>query len=151
MKRILFVCLGNICRSPMAEFIFKDMVKQAGLEKEYYIESAATSDEEYGNDVYPAAKQKLYEEGIPFTKRRARQMTKADYEKFDLICTMDLSNLRNIGYITGGDPEGKVSLLLDFAGEHRVISDPWYTRNFDDAYNDIARGCEALLKHLEQR
>ena len=149
MKKILFVCLGNICRSPMAEFIFKDMVKQAGLEKEYYIESAATSDEEYGNDVYPAAKQKLYEEGIPFTKRRARQMTKADYEKFDLICAMDLSNLRNIGYITGGDPEGKVSLLLDFAGEHRAISDPWYTRNFDDTFNDITRGCEALLKKLE--
>lgn len=148
MKKILFVCLGNICRSPMAEFIFKDMVKQAGLEKDFYIESAATSDEEWGNDVYPMAKQKLYEEGIPFTKRRARQMTRADYDKFDLICAMDLSNLRNIDRITGGDPEGKVSLLLDWAGEHRSISDPWYTRDFDAAYNDIVRGCEALLERI---
>ena len=148
MKKVLFVCLGNICRSPMAEFIFKDMVKQAGLEKEFYIESAATSDEEWGNDVYPMAKQKLYEEGIPFTKRRARQMTRADYDKFDLICAMDLSNLRNIDRITGGDPNGKVSLLLDWAGEHRSISDPWYTRDFDAAYNDIVRGCEALLEKI---
>ena len=148
MKKVLFVCLGNICRSPMAEFIFKDMVKQAGLEKDFYIESAATSDEEWGNDVYPMAKQKLYEEGIPFNKRRARQMTRADYDKFDLICAMDLSNLRNIDRITGGDPEGKVSLLLDWAGEHRSISDPWYTRDFDAAYNDIVRGCEALLEKI---
>ncbi len=148
MKKVLFVCLGNICRSPMAEFIFKDMVKQAGLEKDFYIESAATSDEEWGNDVYPMAKQKLYEEGIPFAKRRARQMTRADYDKFDLICAMDLSNLRNIDRITGGNPEGKVSLLLDWAGEHRSISDPWYTRDFDAAYNDIVRGCEALLEKI---
>ena len=148
MIKILFVCLGNICRSPMAEFIFKDMVKKAGVEKEFYIESAATSDEEWGNDVYPMAKQKLYEEGIPFTKRRARQMTRADYDKFDLICAMDLSNLRNIDRITGGDPDGKVSLLLDWAGEHRSISDPWYTRDFDAAYNDIVRGCEALLEKI---
>lgn len=150
MKKILFVCLGNICRSPMAEFIFKDMVKQAGLEKEYHIESAATSDEERGNDVYPMAKQKLYEEGIPFTSHRARQMTKADYAKFDRIVAMDLSNLRNIDRITGGDPDGKVNLLLDWAGEHRSISDPWYTRDFDAAYSDIVCGCEALLAKLEK-
>ena len=151
MIKVLFICHGNICRSTMAQSVFTYLVKTHNMQDKFYIDSAATSREEIGNPPHHGTVRQLRAVGVPVIPHQAVQMTKADYEKFDLICAMDLSNLRNIGYITGGDPEGKVSLLLDFAGEHRAISDPWYTRNFDDAFNDITRGCEALLRHLEER
>ena len=144
--RILFVCHGNICRSPMAEFVMKYMAEKRGRETEFYIESAATSTEEIGNDVHYGTKSKLRAEGIPFEKRRARQMTRQDYEKFDLIIGMDRYNISNILRITGGDPKGKVKKLLDFtrrAGQD--IADPWYTGDFDETYRDVCEGCRGIL------
>lgn len=148
MIKILFICHGNICRSTMAEFVFKDMAAKAGLSDQFHIESAATSREEIGNDTDPRTKRKLTQHGIPFTKRRARQMTKGDYSKFDYIIGMDDANVRNSIRIAGGDPDGKVSKLLDFAGQDRSIADPWYTGNFDLTYDDVVEGCEALLERL---
>ncbi len=144
MIKILFVCHGNICRSPMAEFVMKDMVRRRGLDWE--IASAATSREEIGNPVYPPARRKLAENGIRCGGHHARQMTKADYDRFDLIIGMDQANIRNILKITGGDPDEKVSLLLDHtarAGEE--VADPWYTGDFEDTWRDVTEGCEALL------
>ena len=147
--RILSVCHGNICRSPMAEFIMKYLVKQARLEEQFIISSAATTTEELGNQMYPNAKAELKLHGIPFGKRRARQINNSDYEKWDLIIAMDQENLSYINYVVGNDPLKKVRLLMSFAGEeNRSVSDPWYTRDFARAYNDIHRGCEALLKSL---
>ena len=151
MKKILMICHGNICRSTMAEFVMKDMVRKAGLEDKIYIESAATSREEIGNDTHPGTKRKLTEVGIPFTKRRARQVTKADYGEFDYLVIMDENNNRNLFRIIGSDPENKVSKLLDFAGKDRDIADPWYTGNFDDTYEDVVEGCEALLDYLKSK
>lgn len=148
MIKILFVCHGNICRSTMAEFVFRDMVSRAGRENEFYIESAATSREEIGNDTHPGTKEKLRENGIPFERRHARQMTKKDYEKFDYIIGMDDANVRNIERICGGDPEHKITRLLEHAGADRSIADPWYTGNFDETYDDVIQGCEALLEEL---
>lgn len=146
MTRILFVCHGNICRSPMAEFVMKDLAVKRGLESEIYIESAATSTEELGNDMHPGSKAKLREVGIPFSRRQARQMTRADYERFDYIIVMDGNNLRNLGRIIGPDTGGKVHRLLDFTGRHGLdIADPWYTGNFDATYDDILEGCMGLL------
>ena len=145
------ICHGNICRSTMAEFVMKDMVRKAGLENELYIESAATSREEIGNDTHPGTKRKLTEVGIPYTKRRARQVTKEDYDEFDYLVIMDENNNRNLFRIIGSDPENKVSKLLDFAGKDRDIADPWYTGNFDDTYDDVVEGCEALLEHLKMK
>lgn len=149
IKKILFICHGNICRSPMAEFIMKDLVEKSGLGGEFYIESAATSTEELGNDIYPPAKAKLREKGIPFSRRGARQMSKRDYSAFDLIVAMDSYNLRNIMRIIGSDPEKKVCRLLDFtAKKGSDIDDPWYSGDFERAYNDIAEGCRGLLDSL---
>ncbi len=151
MKKILMICHGNICRSTMAEFVMKDKIRKAGLEDVYYIESAATSREEIGNDTHPGTKRKLTEAGIPFTKRRARQVTKQNYNEFDYLVIMDQNNYRNLFRIIGDDPEGKVYKLLDFAGKDRDIADPWYTGNFDDTYDDVVEGCQALLEYLENK
>ena len=150
MIKILFVCHGNICRSTMAEFVMKDLVAKAGLENEFYIESAATSREEIGNDTHYGTKQKLTEMGVPFARRAARQMTEDDYKKFDYIIGMDDANIRNINRIAGGDPEGKVYRLLDFAGKSVSIADPWYTGNFDETWDDVLEGCKALLEQLKK-
>ncbi len=144
MKKILFVCLGNICRSPMAEFVMKNMVQSRGLS--YVIESAATSRYEIGNDVYPPAQAKLREKGIPFTKREARQITKEDYASYDFIIGMDRENIENIHRIMGADPEGKIYKLMDFAGEDRPIADPYYTGNFEQTYQDIVKGLEGFFR-----
>ncbi len=145
------ICHGNICRSTMAEFVMKDMVRKAGLEDEYYIESAATSREEIGNDTHPGTKRKLTEAGVPFTKRRARQVTKNDYDEFDYLVIMDQNNMRNLNRIIDGDLCNKVFKLLDFAGKNRDIADPWYTGNFDETYEDVVEGCQALLDHLQSK
>ena len=147
MIRILFVCHGNICRSPMAELVMKDLVRHRGLAGGYEIASAATSREEISNPIYPPARRKLAAHGIPLEDHRARQMTPADYDRYDWIVAMDRANLRNIRRIIGGDPHGKVRLLLDFAdrpGEE--VADPWYTGDFDAAWQDVIRGCGGLLE-----
>lgn len=150
MLKILFVCHGNICRSPMAEFVMKELIRQKGISGEYEIASAATSREEIGNPVYPPARRKLAEHGIACDGHAARQMTKQDYEHFDLILGMDHANIRNIQRIAGGDPDRKISLLLDHAGRQgQEVADPWYTDDFDAAWNDISDGCEGLLSELE--
>ena len=145
MKRILFVCHGNICRSPMAEFVMKDLAEKVGLTGEYYIESAATSREEIGNPVYPPARQKLAEHGIGCSGKTARQMTPKDYDRFDLIVGMDEWNLRNMHKICGGDPEGKIRLLLDFTGHPGDVADPWYTGDFEATWHDVVEGCQGIL------
>lgn len=148
MTKILFVCLGNICRSPMAEFVMRDMVKKAGRSAEFYIESAATSTEEEGNPVYPPAKAMLKQHGIDCMGKTARQMKKSDYDKFDLIIGMDSSNLRNMQRICGGDPEGKMSLLMSHTNRPGDVADPWYTRDFSATWRDVNDGCRALLEKL---
>ncbi len=145
MTRILFVCHGNICRSPMAEFVMKDLVEKAGLSDKFQIESAATSTEELGNPVYPPARRKLKEHGIDCSGKTARQITKADYAKFDLLVGMDSANIRNMTRICGGDPDGKIHLLLEYADRPGDVADPWYTRDFDAAWRDIEAGCKGLL------
>ena len=148
MTKILFVCHGNICRSPMAEFVMKDLVKKAGLESQFHIGSAATSREEIGNPVYPPARRKLAEHGISCAGHAARQMTRADYEKNDLLIGMDQENLRNMQRICGGDPAGKLSLLMERTGRPGNVADPWYTGDFEATWRDVADGCRALLKEL---
>ena len=146
MVRILFICHGNICRSPMAEFVMKDMVKRHGFERDYEIASAATSREEIGNPVYPPAKRKLAENGISCAGHHARQMTKADYDYYDLIVCMDLANIRNACRIAGGDPENKIALLLDYTKRKgQEVADPWYTGDFEAAWTDVTEGCAGLL------
>ncbi len=148
MIKILFICHGNICRSPMAEFVFKDMVAKRGMSDLFYIASAATSREEIGNDIHYGTKQKLDEVGIPYTKRGAIQITKKDYDAYDYILLMDSNNIRNIKRIISADPECKIHRLLDFSDKPRDIADPWYTGNFDITYDDIVEGCESLLQHI---
>ncbi len=142
MKKILFVCHGNICRSPMAEYVMKYLVEQAQLTDQYMIESAATSTEEIGNPVYPPARRKLAEHGISCNGHAARQMTRADYQRYDLLIGMDSANLRNMTRIAGGDPEGKIRPLL----YDKDVADPWYTGNFEATWQDVLRGCQALLE-----
>ena len=149
MKKILFVCHGNICRSPMAEFVMKDLVQKAGLADHFYIESAATSTEEIGNEVYPPAKRKLAEHGISCKGKTARQMTRSDYQRFDLLIGMDDWNIRNMTRIAGGDPEGKINKLLDYTARKGDVADPWYTGDFDATWRDVTEGCRELLKSLE--
>ena len=152
MIKILFVCHGNICRSPMAEFIMKDMVKKAGLSNQFQISSAATSTEEIwngiGNPVYPPARQKLAEHNISCEGKRAVQLQRSDYVKYDYLIGMDSTNIRNMHRMLGGDPEGKIAKLLSFAGSDRDISDPWYTGDFETTYRDVIEGCESLLEQL---
>lgn len=149
MIKVLFVCLGNICRSPMAEYVFKNMVKEKGLEKEFYISSAATSNQEQGNRMHYGTKRKLEEENIPYGNHIARKMTKLDYEQYDYIIGMEEINVINIMRIVGEDKEQKVSKLLNFTSDKsKDIADPWYTGNFDKTYEDIVEGCTALLDYL---
>ena len=148
MTKVLFVCLGNICRSPMAEFVFKDMVNKKGLSKEFYIESAATSSEAVGEGIYFGTRNILKEQGIPFEERKARQMTKSDYNKFDYILGMETKNIANILRIVGEDKENKVCRLLDFSDSPRDITDPWYTGDFDITYYDIEDGCSKFLEYI---
>ena len=145
MIRILFVCHGNICRSPMAEFVMKDLVKQAGLEDQFHIESAATSTEELGNPVYPPARRKLAEHGINCTGKTARRLTGSDYDTFDLLIGMDRANLRNMHRICGGDPGGKLRLLMDYTDHPGDVADPWYTGDFETTWRDVLAGCQGLL------
>lgn len=145
IHRILFICHGNICRSPMAEFIMKDLVHKAGRDSEFEIASAATSTEEIGNPVYPPAKRKLAEHGIGCADKTARQMTKADYEHYDLLIGMDDENWQNMMRKFDNDPLGKCHLLMEYAGSSRSVSDPWYTGDFDATWNDCLAGCKALL------
>ena len=155
MIKILFICHGNICRSPMAEFIMKDLVEKAGLSAQFHIASAATSTEEIwngiGNPVYPPAKAKLAEHGIGCGGKRAVQLTSSDYGKYDYLIGMDSANIRNMRRMLGSDPEGKIHKLLSFAGSDRDISDPWYTGDFDATYRDVTEGCEALLRDLTEK
>lgn len=148
MKKILFVCYGNICRSPMAEAIMIHLLKEKNLNDKFYIESAATSREEIGNDIYPLAKQKLIEKGIRFASRRARQLRIDDYDKFDYIIGMEMHNIYDIKDIIGLDCNNKVVRLLDYTTNPRDISDPWGTGMFEEAYNDIYEGCVSLLNYL---
>lgn len=146
-KRIIFVCHGNICRSPMAEFIFKDKIRSRGLNEQFYVESAAVSTEEIGNSIYPPAKRCLNAHGIPFdTSKTARQITRADYDRFDLIICMDRMNLRWLKYIIPNDPAGKIRLMMSYADQDRDVADPWYTGDFETTYRDLDLATEALLK-----
>ncbi len=151
MIKILFVCHGNICRSPMAEFILKKKVADRGISAQFHIASAATSTEEIwngiGNPVYPPAKQELAKHGISCEGKRAVQLQKSDYDDYDYLIGMDHMNLRNMERITG-HKGGKISLLLSYCGSSADVSDPWYTSKFDVAYYDINRGCEAFLEYL---
>ncbi|WP_455656631.1 low molecular weight protein-tyrosine-phosphatase [Phascolarctobacterium sp.] len=148
--RIMFVCHGNICRSPMAEFLLKDLVKKEGLADRFVIASAGTSREELGNPVHQGTLKKLAQDHISAAGKQAVQLTKEDYDKYDLILGMERVNVRNILRIIGSDPQKKVHRLLDFTEQPRDIADPWYTGDFDIAYAEIKAGCAALLKHLRR-
>ena len=152
MIRILFVCHGNICRSPMAEFVMKDMVQKAGLADRFYIASAATSNEEIwgsrGNPVYPPARAKLEEHGLRCDGKRAVRLVKADYDRYDFLIGMDDRNIFNMKRMLGGDPESKISMLLDYTDHPRSVSDPWYTDDFDSTWIDVNDGCRGLLDYI---
>ena len=151
MFRILFVCHGNICRSPMCEFVMKELVRRAGRDAEFVIDSKACRTDEIGSDAHPGTQRMLRAKGIPFSRRAARLIRREDYEEYDFIAAMDEENMRDLLRLTGGDPQGKCHLLLSFAGEEREVADPWYTGNFDAEYEDVLRGCRALLAVLEKR
>ncbi len=149
MKRILFVCHGNICRSPMAEFIMKKLVEEAHLQDSFHIASAATSTEELGNGVYPPARRKLAEHGISCSGKTALQLTRRDYEEYDLLIGMDSYNIRNMRRICGGDPEGKIRMLMEYTSRPGEVADPWYTGDFNATYRDCLDGCKGLLQSLQ--
>lgn len=151
MVKILFICHGNICRSPMAEYVLKHMVEERGLSDLFEIASAATSREEVGNDVHYGTRSKLRQEGISCPKRAARQMTRADYRHYDHIICMERCNVRNLRWIIDGDPAHKISLLLDYTDHPRDVDDPWYTGDFESTYRDVVDGCEGLLDWLQSR
>ena len=148
MHRILFVCHGNICRSPMAEFVMKHLVEKAGLADDYDIASAATSTEEIGNGVYPPARRKLAEHGIDCQGKRARQLTRGDYSRYDLLVGMDGQNMRNMLRICGGDPQGKLRMLMASPRRPGDVADPWYTGDFEATWRDVLEGCQGLLQYL---
>ena len=150
MIKILFVCHGNNCRSPMAEFVMKDMVKKRGIADKFEIASAATSTEEIGNGVYPPARKELARHGISCEGKTARQMTKDDYGYYDYIIAMDRYNLRNMARFAGGDPDGKVSLLLDYTASPGDVADPWYTGDFEKTWHDVNEGCLGLLEMAQK-
>ena len=149
MVNVLFICHGNICRSTMAEFYMKHIVNKAGLANSIYIESAATSREEIGNDTHYGTKQKLDEMGIPYAPRKARQVTMDDYHRFDYLIIMDENNARNLYRIIGDDVAHKVHKAMTFVCESRDVKDPWYTGNFDETYDDVSRSCDALLQVIK--
>ena len=149
MIKILFVCHGNICRSPMAEFVMKDIVAKAGLSAEFEIASAATSTEEIGNSVYPPARRKLAEHGISCEGKTARQLTRKDYESYDLLIAMDHNNLRNLRRMLGEDTENKIHLLMEYTDRPGEVADPWYTGDFEETWQDVLAGCTGLLKQLQ--
>jgi len=146
--KILFVCHGNICRSPMAEFVMKDMVRKAGLESQIEVSSAATSTEEIGNPVYAPVRRLLTEHGIDCSGKTARQLTNSDYDKYNLLIGMDRANLRNMHRICGGDYLDKIHLLMEYTGRQGEVADPWYTRDFQSTWRDVNDGCKALLEQL---
>ena len=148
MIKRLFICHGNICRSPLAEYLMRDMVEQAGLSGEIRTASAATSREELGNPVYPPMRRLMEGLGIDCSKKTARQLTAADYGQYDYLIGMDAANLRNMKRLFGEDREGKLSLLLDETGVPRDVADPWYTRDFEATLRDVRAGCSALLERL---
>lgn len=148
MIKILFICHGNICRSPMAEYIMKDLVEKNGLERKFHIASAATSMEEIGNPVYPPARRKLREHGIVADGHHARRMERSDYQEYDYLIAMEQYNIRNMMRILGEDPQKKVSLLLDYTDRPGDIDDPWYTGDFETTYRQVLAGCQGLLEHL---
>ena len=149
MTKILFICHGNICRSPMAEFVMKDLVKKAELETEFLIESAATSTEEIGNPVYPPARRQLAEHGINCAGKTSRQLTGTDYDQYDLLIGMDRANIRNMNRICGGDPEEKLHLLMEYTDHPGDVADPWYTDDFETTWRDVLAGCKGLLERLQ--
>ena len=151
MIKVLFVCHGNICRSPMAQYVLQDIVNNHGIADQFYIDSAATSREEIGNGVHYGTRTKLRQEGIPCGDHRARQMTKKDYSEFDYIIGMDSANMRNINRIIGNDPENKVYKLLALTGHPSDVADPWYTGDFESTYRDVKDGCEAFLDFLKNK
>lgn len=150
MIKVLFCCHGNICRSPMAEFVMKDLVKKAGRAAEFEIASAATSTEEIGNPVYPPARRKLAEHGISCTGKTARQLTRADYDRWDLLIGMDQANLRNMRRLFPDDPEQKLHLLMDYTSRPGQVADPWYTGDFEATWRDVLEGCRGLLYKLQK-
>lgn len=148
--RVLFICHGNICRSPMAEFIFRDLVERRGLGERFHIESAATSTEEIGSPVYPPARRELARHGLSCQGKTARQVRSRDYQRFDYLLCAEQYNIRNLRWIIPRDPAHKILRMLEFSPRPRDISDPWYTGNFELAYSDIVEGCESFLEHLER-
>lgn len=148
MIRIMFVCHGNICRSPMTEFVMKKLVSERGLSDKISVASSATSTEEIGNDIHPGTRRTLDKYGVKYTHREAVQLTRRDYERYDLFIGMDSANVRNMHLIFGSDPDSKIIRLLDLTDEKRDVADPWYTGNFEATWQDINKGCEALIEHI---
>ena len=151
MVKIMFICHGNICRSPMAEFVLKDIVKKLGKSDEFYVASAATSYEEIGNPVHRGTAKILDRLGISYSGKRAVHLEKSDYAKYDYLVCMDSANVRNTLRIVGADPEGKVHKLLEFADSCEDVADPWYTGNFDVTYRDVLAGCKGLLRAIDEK
>ena len=148
MIKLLFVCHGNICRSPMAEFVMKDLVRKAGREEQFIIASKAARRDELGNDTHYGTKAKLRQMGVPFEKRKATLLSKSDYDAYDYLIAMDRENVSDMLRLFGGDPDKKIHMLLEFAGLKREVADPWYTGNFDETYEDVLLGCKGLMRML---